>query len=930
MDPQKATFCAFAVAITILVLSPASAEIDLANDSVVQKLLKEGDAAARAAELEMNTAGDSEEVETPEDILLRQQSPDDVVPEMVQQIEVKEVSDRASDAEIDTKAEVERSIRAAVQLQMSSAIRTAVSETIHAAKAKASSTEQLRMAVMSSAQKAAKKAAAQVGIPLVANSAKTEAIIIAKRSGKAAAQKAAAAGKSVSEQARVARVTAARVATAFAQMAHKIGVRVAHEEAAKQESKAGSAAILQLGSIRVPKKAHKIAPLVTTATSAKVTAKPGTAETAKRIADVADKGIKQGVADTKAVARKVAKADGLGASQTAHLEKQATVAVKRAAMRLPGANPYSQPATTGYSATTTGYGATPTHRVSVAAAADKAKEKAKKRVLSRFRREAAAEKKKVRAALENAAKAQRKATSLVSSTAKKSLARGLDKGLSTRNLKTASEKATKASGKVEKAVKDAIGKALRQKQRLRRADEKVSKAGENATKEAHRKNIRQRANAKTLKKTRERLLKKQKAERSTKKQRANEIAHKAIAKVVHVTGNSVSKKKARALAAQVQKTYLADVCYNAVQHKMRLISAQTKSSSPTLKGAALVRAQVNALKAAQKGIINFIVQQSMRRNSRLAAAQAKAAAAARGMSPQIQLRKARLAWKATSPQIRTYCEPAAKKAAAAEIAAPGTARTKMTSHRFVDKCKRVMETQIKKACFKATGPLVLAGATKAAKHDADYKWQVSEGKKEEKKVCQANAQLYAGNAEKQCTGMVQRTLARKAANGQKSFQFAQELREKVKAKLQRTTETAVKKATEKIVKRCAKAKAKAAKRARAEASRKAISEEIARHSEAAGKAAKDKAYKTAIQDGLTAKHARKLGAEAYKRVKAESLAKATAALHGLAPAAPTAATAVDIQMTQLQEELEEGKRTHEAQTTKLIDSALALAQSSSH
>jgi hypothetical protein len=268
----------------------------------------------------------------------------------------------------------------------------------------------------------------------------------------------------------------------------------------------------------------------------------------------------------------------------------------------------------------------------------------------------------------------------------------------------------------------------------------------------------------------------------------------------------------------------------------------------------------------------------------MAALDAKQAAAARGMSPQMQLQKARLAWKSTSPKVKRVCTPAATKAAQAEVANPGKPKRKMANHRFVRKCKQVMKAQVKAKCMKATTPLVKAGAKKAALHDADYKWQVKEGLKECVKVCNANSKMFAHNAEKQCNSMIQRTLSRKAASDHSSLAFARELRSKVKDKIERRQKAAVRKAVEKVEKKCALAKKKAARAAKEEASRKAVRDETAAHVEAAGKAAQSTAYKQALQDGLSVAHAKKLGAAAYKRKKREALARANVALKGLAPA----------------------------------------------
>merc|ERR1711959_802541 len=287
------------------------------------------------------------------------------------------------------------------------------------------------------------------------------------------------------------RTMASRVGVMFAEIAHKIGMKVARDELAKQQEDA-----LKMCEQQV----NKMAPALQEVNSMVKTRK---GDAAAKISAAASKGVHSGVKKTKLGAEREAKKAHLSAAQTKKLMKEAPLAVKRAAHALP---PVKSPGFS-YSASRSGGagGAEAAdvklrHRISAEKAADLAKEKEKKRVLRHYQKRAVEEKERVRRGLENAAKTQRRATKFVTTVSATSLARGLDKKLSTQNLRLAAKKATHASITYEKAVKYAVRKAINEKKRLKKANETVAKAGADARKEAHRKNNRARLRVERLSK----------------------------------------------------------------------------------------------------------------------------------------------------------------------------------------------------------------------------------------------------------------------------------------------------------------------------------------------------------------------------------------------------------------------------------------------
>merc|ERR1711959_326057 len=369
------------------------------------------------------------------------------------------------------------------------------------------------------------------------------------------------------------RTMASRVGVMFAEIAHKIGMKVARDELAKQQEDA-----LKMCEQQV----NKMAPALQEVNSMVKTRK---GDAAAKISAAASKGVHSGVKKTKLVAEREAKKAHLSAAQTKKLMKEAPLAVKRAAHALPPVKSpgfsYSASRSGGAGAGAGGAEAADVklrHRISAEKAADLAKEKEKKRVLRHYQKRAVEEKERVRRGLENAAKTQRRATKFVTTVSANSLARGLDKKLSTQNLRLAAKKATHASVTYEKAVKYAVRKAINEKKRLKKANETVAKAGADARKEAHRKNNRARLRVERLSKARKLAEKKRAQELKEKRQRANEAAHKAISRVVEVAAKRAARRAARINAANVQKTYLAEACHRRAQHKLRTIAARAKAN----------------------------------------------------------------------------------------------------------------------------------------------------------------------------------------------------------------------------------------------------------------------------------------------------------------------------------------------------------------
>jgi len=765
------------------------------------------------------------------------------------------------------KAMVVAAVKSAVKGRISVAVHRAVEDTILYEKDEGSTPAQMHASASKAAAVAAKAASRKVDQALVEAATKSKAIEVAKAEGKRVARAAAAAGRPAAQQAAAARAAASRIAISFAETAHKIGLRAAHAEAA--QLRAAPQALI-LGQVGILAHLGKISPKI-----------------AAKIRAAAKAGVHSGVSSARAIANKeIAQARGrLSSQQKAKIKALAPLAVKRAANALPGPGISAQP----HTATHLGTDLARAPRLSLSKAADHAKEREKKKELSKYKRLAAAEKEQVRRALRVAAQKQAAAAKFVGRVARNSLARGLGTTLSTRNLKMAAKRATASSKAVERAVKGAVNKAIQEKQRLKHANEKVAKAGSSATREAHRKNIRHRRAAARLAQVRKTQAKSKAVEVKRKKQEANEAAHKAIAKVVRVTGKKASRAAARVNAAAIQKTYLADACHRRTQHRLRVLAARAKHRMARrgMSKVAQQRAMVATLKAHQAGVVQRIVSGSVRRNAHVAATAAHRAAMARGLSTRMQLQASRRAWKATSPKIRSFCLPAAQSAARYELANPGHAPRKINRQAFIVKAVRTMQTAVRRACAKATKPIVLDGAKKAALHAADYHWQVKMGMQEAARVCKAAVALYAHNADIQSKQMVARTFRHAAKKKSTNARFHSKLRAAARSQVTAAAERAAKAAAAQLRKKCKAKIAAATKFARAKAKRAAVRHIVIKEARKAAKAAAAKAYRRAIEDGLSVARAKQLGTKAFTRTKARVLVAATSALRGLAPARTT-------------------------------------------
>lgn len=714
----------------------------------------------------------------------------------------------------------------------------------------------------------------QIDFNLVETAAKGEAIQVAKRHAKEAAARASASGASVEEQAKIARATAGEVALAFAKVAREKGLESAKDELALQRESA-------MRLIDVPSKHKEFANFAETGA-------PGGHEAANSIVQAARAGIERGISDTEAVAAAEAQKEGLSATQTAQLKDVAADAVRTAASGQTsggygGGAAYGDSSNALADAEAMASGTGEKDRISLQKAADDAKKKAQAAVLAKYKKIAEIEKAKARKTLQAAAKAERDAAALVDKMAKQSIARGLDHDLSTKELKHASESATKASTSVEIGVKDAVQAALRQKARLKRAEEKVSKAGDNAQVEAQEKNAANRALKYKLKMERERNTKAAAKEAKLKKEQANEAAHKAIVKVVHDAGGKASRAAARINAAKIQENFVSASCHRHVQHTMRNLAKSTKDTvakrglSPTAQTAAAK----STLTKQKKTVIDEVVANAVRRQAHLAAMGAKTAAAARGLSSASQLADARQAWKKAAPKIESFCKPSATSAATTAVNNPNAPAEKINQHSFVVNAVKTMKQAVSKACLSATKPLVIDGAKMAAKHDADYKWQVTKGNAEAEKVCASAVKLYITNAEQKSKEMVSRSFAESSEAKQKSESFKNAMRATVEEKIKEKQAEVAEITSEKMNKQCQSKTAKAMEQASQAATRSVLGGTVTAESAKRAKQAFLKAYHQAVEDGLSDVHAKALARQAADNAKIAATAATEAATSGI-------------------------------------------------
>lgn len=781
-----------------------------------------------------------------------------------QYAELVQEGPRVSEGEID--ADVESAMR--------DAVRDLIASTTHRAVKTGQAAGLDLQAVQASVRHALQGVRAQISPAFVETAAKRKAIVVAKDHAKAAAARAAKDGASAIEQAHIARTTASDVARAFAQIAHESGLKMALDEVE----------LLQESSRNLDLTATSEFGLAATTP----TAAPNAAARAA-IDAAAKEGVNKGVDSAQDVARTQATKAGLNQAETAALEKQAASAVKKAAAELEHVS--SPTPTDNAAADADAYAAGDTGGISADEAADKGKEAAKKAVLAKYEKIAAQEKAKARTALEAAAREEAAAAKYVNNVATNSLARGIYQDVSTKNLKRAAEKATDASDKVEAAVKDAVAKAIRQKDRLKRANEKVEKAGDDARKEAEEKNEASRQQAYDMKSARERKEKETVREVAAKKKQANEAAHKAISRVVTAAGTKASRKAARLNAASIQTDFLTSACHRHAQHSMRLAGeeAKNKAQARGLSNTAQQEAEVAALNTAKSQVIQDVVANAVRRQAHLSAVTAIKHAKGRGLSNSDQLAAARKAWKTAEPEIKGYCTPAATSAATTESSNPGQPPERIDEDAFVTKAVKTMKDAVSQACVAATKPVVESGSKLAAQHDADYDFQKLKGDVEAAKVCNATTALYTTNAEKKSKEMVARSFEESTTSKENSKEFLNKMRQTTADKVKRSEEEAEDKANEHAEKQCQKAKQSAADSAKHSAARSAVEAAEKEQAELKGKEAYDQAYNEAIQDGLSETRAKQLATEAKNQAYAVTKAQTQEATQDLAPPAPPTA-----------------------------------------
>jgi hypothetical protein len=823
-------------------------------------------------------------------------------------VEELEAPPGADDGEI--QMHLEAAMRRTVKRMMSEAKRAASDSALAEGKAQGLQAEQLQQRMQDAVRRAARTVHSKLTDELVEQAAKAEAVKVAKQHAKAAAAKAAARGASAAEQASTARSTASAVALSFAKMAKQTGLQIAKDEAALQAHDPA----LELTGTDVSEQQ----------TPAAAPSTDNDQHIAESITAAAEEGVSNGVSDAKAVAKSQAEKAGLSAAQTKKLEDSATAAVKDAASGLQGGGAGGVAASSGNTAADTyayanGDGG---EHISLEKAQQQGVEKAKKSELAKYEKLAAEEKAKTREALEAAAKQEKNAANYVDTVATNSLARGLDKDLSTKNLKLAAAKATDASTKVEVGVKNAVNLAIKQKERLKRANEKVEKAGDDARKEAEEKNEQKRQEQYDIESSREAKEKEQRKEVAVKKEQANEAAHKAIVKVVESTGTSASRKAARDEATLIQQDFVGKACHRHVQHTLRELAdaAAKKVADRGLSVDAQLDAQLNTIKSSSGKVVNDTVSNTVRRQAHLSAMNAKNQARARGLSSARQLDAARKAWKAAQPKITNLCQPSAQSAASDEEHNPGAAPEPINQHAFVVNAVQTMKTTVSKACTDATGPVVEDGAKLAAQHDADYSFQKAEGVKEAYKVCNATVELYTQNAEKMSKEMVTRSFDEDSSEKRRSTEFEQQLRETAADKVKRAQDDAERKTSEVMNKQCEKKTEEALSHAKDAAARSAVSSAADEQAHTAAQAAYDEAYKQGLDDGLSTEHAKALAQDAYDKTFSETQATAQTATEGLAP--PPPATPEDLEQLQLEwhtyQQRAHKRRTQEAQVKAAV------------
>jgi len=762
-------------------------------------------------------------------------------------------------------------------------------------------------------QRAVMRVHNQISPELVETAAKAQAIKLAKKHAKKAAATAAAQGLSTVEQAHAAKSAARAVALSFASVARESGVRLARDEVALQSNMA-----IQLGS-------SQVSDLTETSEAPKQSS-----DVANKIEATASKGISDGVANAKKVAEAEAKKQGLNSVDTKKLVDEAPQAVKDAADSLKNTES-SNLGTTGKAQQNAAADADAYangdngSQISLDKAASDAKEKAKQDLIAKYKLLAEAEKKKARKALEVAARTERNAATYVNDVASNSLARGLDSSLSTKNLKLAAAKATDASNQVEMAVKQAVSRALREKERLNTANEKVNKAGDDARKEAEIQNEEMRKESYDTKKARQRSEEGTTKELARKKEQANEAAHKAIARVVSTTGKKASRKAARKNAALIQEAFVSDSCHRKVQHRIRQIAktAREDVSKRGLSVTAQDSAASKAMQAAKDNLIGETVTNTVQRQAHLSASSAKRQAAARGLSNAEGLDAARKAWKAAAPKIRSLCKPAAQASADTAMKNPGAAPEEINQDAFITRAVQTMKAAVTKACTEATQPVVIDGAKLAAKHDADYNFQVMKGREEAWKVCNATVTLYNRNAEVMSKAMVMRSFDDDSDARSANALFEQEIRQDSEIKVKGAEKSAETNTGEKMNKQCTKKTNSATALAKDAAARAAVTDASNGYAGEKAKAAYDKTYSEALTDGLSIDRAKKLATSAKAEAFRTTQATAKDATSGMAPRSPS--SLMDLQQLRAEwttyKRTAQQKRAHEARIKKDVATA---------
>jgi len=407
---------------------------------------------------------------------------------------------------------------------------------------------------------------------------------------------------------------------------------------------------------------------------------------------------------------------------------------------------------------------------------------------------------------------------------------------------------------------------------------------------------------------------------------ANESSRRAIASVVKEAGQKAAASAGMKHTVELEKHFLQASCKQKAKARLAEVARDARQDVRVqgLSEVAMQDEVVRAYHNNQDQIVENVAYEVARRHAHQAAEAARSSAVARGLEQYRVLAAAREAWESSWPRTRRLCSLAADHVVTSAMRRDGSdsftaPEGSLHSLRSVLVGESVEQATrgVQKACEDETKRLVRSGAKKAARHSADYEWQLQAGLRTARQVCKDESALYHETARKQGTELLQREVRQEAEEQREAHESAQKFREKTMTLVKLKGGRAAKHASAPILARCRREASYAATLARHKASKEVVENNIAMYGRDTARNAKKRAYVEAITDGLGAQEARRIAQKRQEQVRRASLLAAQSSLQGVLPSLGTHKVPAASTVSQLQEKLQQATAKHRENARRL-------------